>query len=202
MIAKISGRIDYIGDGFLIVDVGGVGYRLFCSNRTIANAGGVGAAASFYVETLVREDCIHLFGFSDMAEKEWFNILTEVQGVGPKVGVAILSALSVSQINMALATGDSKAFTVVSGIGPKLAVRIVNELKGKNAISATAESMGLSMPCAFPSAVEEAISALSNLGYNKMDAGQIVGAVYKQNEGVGTAELIRLSLKEIGQKNG
>ena len=131
MIAKLTGFIDLLMDGWLILDVGGVGYRVFCSNRTLSKMPSRGEAAQLYIETQVREDHIHLFGFADAAEKEWFSVLTNVQGVGAKVGLAILSALSPEELSMALATGDAKAFTRASGVGPKLAQRIVSELKGK-----------------------------------------------------------------------
>lgn len=205
MIAKLTGLIDGLFDGFLILDVNGVGYRVFCSNRTLAMMPPKGGQASLLIETQVREDAIHLFGFADAAEKEGFLLLTGVQGVGAKVGLAILSALSPNDLSLALATGDSKAFTRASGVGPKLASRIVSELKGK---SAGISSAGFEMPLTtgekgiLSSNVEDAISALVNLGYGRSDAGQVVGVVYQGNKDLSSSELIRLSLKEIGKKNG
>ena len=164
-----------------------------------------GGNASLFIETLVREDAIHLFGFADMAEKESFLLLTNVQGVGAKVGLAILSALSPNDLSVALATADSKAFTRASGVGPKLASRIVSELKGKSSSLSAAE---FAMPSltgenqAFSSNVEDAISALVNLGYGRSEAGLIVGSVYSENKDLSSSELIRMSLKEIGKKNG
>lgn len=207
MIAKLSGLIDSLFDGFLILDVNGVGYRVFCSNRTLGLMPAKGGAASLYIETQVREDHIHLFGFANMAEKEWFGVLIGVQGVGAKVALAILSALSAGELSLALATGDSKAFTKASGVGPKLASRIVSELKGKT----TTIGVSLDMPAltgtagigasAMGTNVAEAISALVNLGYSRSEAGQVVASVYQQNENASLSDLIRLSLKEIG-KNG
>ncbi|MGN1091903.1 MAG: Holliday junction branch migration protein RuvA [Alphaproteobacteria bacterium] len=205
MIAKLTGIIDGLFDGFLILDVNGVGYRVFCSNRTLSMMPVKGGNASLFIETLVREDAIHLFGFADMAEKESFLLLTSVQGVGAKVGLAILSALSPNDLSVALATADSKAFTRASGVGPKLASRIVSELKGKSASLSAAE---FAMPSltgenqAFSSNVEDAISALVNLGYGRSEAGLIVGSVYSENKDLSSSELIRMSLKEIGKKNG
>lgn len=203
MIAKLTGILDSLYEGFLILDVNGVGYRVFCSSRTLSMMPGKGMSCSLLIETQVREDHIHLFGFADAAEKEWFNVLNNVQGVGAKVALAILSALSPNDLSVAVATGDSKAFTRASGVGPKLATRLVTELKGKNLTT----GVSLDMP-AFTgagdvsNAVQEAISALVNLGYGRSEAGLVVGSVYKDNEKANTSDLIRLSLKEIGKKNG
>lgn len=204
MIAKLTGFIDLLMDGWLILDVGGVGYRVFCSNRTLSKMPSRGEAAQLYIETQVREDHIHLFGFADAAEKEWFSVLTNVQGVGAKVGLAILSALSPEELSMALATGDAKAFTRASGVGPKLAQRIVSELKGKtpfvNSIGMLDSPAGVSH--AINNVMEEAISALTNLGYGRSEAGVVIASIYKEHTDIGTSELIRLSLKEIGQNHG
>lgn len=204
MIAKLTGILDSLYDGFLILDVGGVGYRVFCSNRTLSMMPGKGMGCALLIETQVREDYIHLFGFADSAEKEWFNVLNNVQGVGAKVALAILSALSPNDLSMAVATGDSKAFTRANGVGPKLATRLVTELKGKNLTT----GVGLDIPSMLTekagasNVVQEAISALVNLGYGRSEAGMIVGTVYKDNENASISDLIRLSLKEIGKKNG
>ena len=165
---------------------------------------GKGMGCSLLIETQVREDSIHLFGFADSAEKEWFGVLTNVQGVGAKVALAILSALSPNDLSVAVATGDSKAFTRANGVGPKLATRLVTELKGKNLTT----GVSLDIPSTFAGAgevsnvVQEAISALVNLGYGRSEAGMVVGSVYKDNENAGISDLIRLSLKEIGKNNG
>lgn len=204
MIAKLTGLVDLLMDGWLILDVGGVGYRVFCSNRTLSKMPSRGEAAQLYIETQVREDHIHLFGFADAAEKEWFSVLTNVQGVGAKVGLAILSALSPEELSMALATGDAKAFTRASGVGPKLAQRIVSELKGKtpfvNSIGMLDSPAGVSH--IINNVMEEAISALTNLGYGRSEAGVVIASIYKEHTDIGTSELIRLSLKEIGQNHG
>jgi len=199
MIAKLYGLLDSLYDGFLILNVSGVGYRVFCSSRTLGKLPSVGEAVTLFIETQVREDHIHLFGFIDQAEKEWFNVLTNVQGVGAKVALAILSALKPDDLQMALSLGDAKALTNASGVGPKLASRIVSELKGKTTL------VGVSFDVSEPTSsgvLTEAVSALVNLGYGRSDAGMVVAAILKQNDKIEVGELIRLSLKEIGRKNG
>lgn len=203
MIAKLTGLMDFVGDGFLILDVNGVGYRVFCSNQTLSKCSAKGMSMSLFIETQVREDHIHLFGFADAAEKEWFTVLTNVQGVGAKVGLAILSALTPNDLSLALATGDSKAFTRASGVGPKLAVRIVTELKGKaGTVGTTLADMPISGGDIPSGAMNEAISALVNLGYGRSEAGMVVGGVLKSNPQANVSDIIRLSLKEIGQNHG
>lgn len=202
MIAKLTGTLDSIHDGFIILDVGGVGYRVFCSGKTVAKLPGAGHTASVLIETQVREDHIHLFGFADATEKQAFELLTTVQGVGARVALAILTALSASEIQMATMTGDSKAFTRASGVGPKLATRLVTELKHKIGTLGSVEAMtildaggtGIS-----GGVMEEAISALVNLGYGKSEAGMTVATIMRENPEAKTAELIRLALKEIGK---
>ena len=130
MIAKLKGIIDTIGEDYCIVDVGGVGYLVFASSKTLGRLG-KGTAASLLIETVVREDSITLYGFADAWEKEWFNTLTRVQGVGAKVCLSILSVLSPGQLAQAVSAQDKASFTRASGVGPKLAARIVTELKDK-----------------------------------------------------------------------
>ncbi len=203
MIAKLTGLMDTIGDGFLILDVNGVGYRVFCSNQTLSKCSAKGMNMSLFIETQVREDHIHLFGFADAAEKEWFTILTNVQGVGAKVGLAILSALTPNDLSLALATGDSKSLTRASGVGPKLAVRIVTELKGKaGTVGSASGEMPMVTTGAGSGAMNEAISALVNLGYGRSEAGLVVGTVLKSNPQANVSDVIRLALKDIGQNHG
>lgn len=200
MIAKLTGLVDFIGENYVILDVNGVGYRVFCSAQTLNQCSTQGQGMSLLIETQVREDHIHLFGFASPAEKTWFSTLTEVQGVGAKVALAILSALTPSELSLALATGDVKALTRAAGVGTKLAVRIVTELKGKGA-TLTGDTVFVTA-AAGQGAMVEAISALVNLGYGRSEAGLVVGTIYKANNQVSVADLIRLALKEIGQKNG
>lgn len=201
MIAKLRGILDSVGDGFLILDVNGVGYRVFCSAKTQMKMPANGQSAALLIETQVREDHIHLFGFADAAEKSWFSLLTTVQGVGAKVALAILSVLSSEELSMAIASGDSKAVTRAPGVGPKLAVRIVTELKGK--IGAAVSAAGTDSPAgeiaqAQGSAVNDAVSALVNLGYARMDASMAIAKSFKKRgESAKVDELIRDALKEF-----
>ena len=203
MIAKLTGSLDSIFEGYIILDVNGVGYRVFCSAKTIDKLPAKGGEVSLMIETQVREDHIHLIGFFDATEQQTFGYLSTVQGVGAKVALAILSALSPKDIQMAVMTGDGKAFTRASGVGPKLGVRIVTELKGKLGNLGVNEDMALlnggqsrSVPM-----MTEAVSALVNLGYSRTEAGLTVATVLRQNPDAPLGEVIRLSLKEIGKGN-
>ncbi|MEO0680051.1 MAG: Holliday junction branch migration protein RuvA, partial [Pseudomonadota bacterium] len=130
MIGKLSGRIDYVADDHALIEVGGVGYIVYAADRVLATLQ-PGEAAAFYTELVVREDLLQLYGFPTLAEKEWHRLLTSVQGVGAKVGLAILGVLGPEGTSRALARGDAVAIRGAPGVGPKLAQRIVNELKGK-----------------------------------------------------------------------
>lgn len=202
MIAKLTGLVDWIGENSLILDVNGVGYRVFCSAQTLAQTSPKGQMMSLFIETQVREDHIHLFGFASSAEKEWFNVLTNIQGVGAKVGLSLLSTLSARDLDLALATADSKALTRANGVGPKLAVRIITELKGKKGLVSASIDMVVTGTGVAIGAMNEAISALTNLGYGRSECGLIVGTICKNNPSADVSELIRLALKEIGQNHG
>ena len=195
MIGKLTGILDSFFENGLILDVGGVGYRVFCSGKTLAKMPSVGGNVSLLIETQVREDHIHLLGFSDALEKEIFLLLNNVQGVGAKVALGILSVLSAKEVQMALMTADSSAFTRASGVGPKLASRIVAELKGKTTGVTLNEPQNR-----LPDALEEAILALVHLGYQRSEAGMCVAEVVRQNPEAKTPEVIRLALKELGKK--
>lgn len=204
MIAKLMGILDSVWENYIILNVGGVGYRVFCSTRTISSLPAKDNAVSLFIETQVREDSIRLYGFLTPTEQDLFNTLTVVQGVGAKVGLAILSALSVQEIQMAVLSGDSKAFTRVSGIGPKLAVRLVTELKGKLTSLGANEEMpvldgGTSAANTGSHTAADALSALANLGYSRTEAGMVISRILRDSPDVSTGELIRLSLKEIGK---
>ena len=203
MIGKLTGVVDSFYEDYLILDVNGVGYRVFCSAKTMGKMPTKGGAASLWIETQVREDHIHLIGFADTVEQQMFNVLSTVQGVGAKVALAILSALSPNEIQMAVMAADGKAFTRANGVGPKLGVRLVTELKGKMGSLGANETMQvLGTTTKAPvqnQAMEEAISALANLGYARIEAGMVVANVLRQNPDLETAELIRLSLREIGK---
>lgn len=211
MIGKLKGIIDSILEDALLIDVGGVCYHVFASASTLRTMPGEGEAATVFIETHVREDHIHLFGFATESEKRAFLLLNKVSGVGAKMALSILSAASPSQLATAIAAGDSAPFRAASGVGPKLASRLLVELKDKftlladstshfqtTAISgtqtaeATAEKQGESH------AVGDAISALVNLGYNRSDAYSAVARAASQKNDAGISELIRAGLKELG----
>ncbi|HLO76709.1 MAG TPA: Holliday junction branch migration protein RuvA [Magnetospirillum sp.] len=209
MIAKLKGLIDSVGEDFAVIDVNGVGYLVFCSAKTLGKLA-VGEAAALHIETHVREDHIHLYGFLEVAEREWFNLLTTVQGVGAKVGLSILSAATPEQLLQTIAAQDKVTLTRANGVGPKLAVRILTELKdkaGKIALGgfapagvAQAVAGAAPMPQAAGGVMEDAISALVNLGYRRLEAFEAVGKVAReQGEDANSSTLIRLALKQLGK---
>lgn len=201
MIAKLTGLVDSVCDGFLILDVNGVGYRVFCSANTIGKLPARGEVMSLLIETQVREEHIHLIGFADATEQQAFGLLSSVQGVGSRVALAILSALSPNDVQMAVMTGDAKAFTRATGVGPKLGLRIATELKGKTGALGCNETMTVigSTPAGNSHVMTEAVSALVNLGYGRTEAGMTVATVLRANPDIPVADLIRLSLKELGK---
>ncbi len=202
MIAKLTGILDSVFDGYIILDVNGVGYRVFCSAKTVGKLPAKGGTVSLMIETQVREDHIHLIGFADVTEQQAFGLLSTVQGVGARVALAILSALSPADMQMAVMTGDAKAFTRANGVGPKLGTRIVSELKGKLGSLGCNEEMvvaGGGVSDVGSHVMTEAVSALVNLGYSRTEAGMTVAGILRENPGAAVGEVIRLSLKEIGK---
>jgi Holliday junction DNA helicase RuvA len=208
MIAKLTGIVDSTALSHMIVDVGGVGYLVNASSRTLSRMGGKGAGVSLLIETVVREDQFTLYGFCDAAEKEWFQILCTVQGVGPKAAMAILSAVSPEQLPTVIASQDKSALRQADGVGEKLAVRIVTELKekaGKMALGTAATHQaqdarkGGKVEATLPrSASNDAVSALVNLGYGRAEAfGAVTNVVREKGEEVALGDLIRESLKEL-----
>ncbi|HEX2117398.1 MAG TPA: Holliday junction branch migration protein RuvA [Alphaproteobacteria bacterium] len=200
MIAKLTGLVDSIGRDHAIIDVGGVGYLVRCSTRTLAALPPAGSVASVSVETLVREDAIDLYGFGTMRERDWFRLLTTVQGVGAKVALSILSALSADELSQAIMAQDKAMVSRADGVGPKLANRIVSELKDKVASgSFTPAAVTVSVPGLPADAVTDAVSALVNLGYRRAEA---VGAIDKAARKLGPSArieaLIPAGLKELG----
>jgi Holliday junction DNA helicase RuvA len=205
MIGKLRGVVDSITEDSVVLDVGGVGYIAFCSPRTLG-ALAEGQAAQIITEMHVREDHIHLFGFSDAIERDWFRLLATVQGVGNKTALAILGAYSPAQLAHAILAKDIAAFKSISGIGPKLAERIVTELKDKATKMPTSEFKIITSEtdnkkkAPEPSApLEDAISALVNLGYSRSEA---YGVVLKANENGEKAldGLIKEGLKQLVRK--
>lgn len=206
MIAKLTGVVDSIFEDACIVDVGGVGYLVSASSKTLSKLE-VAKSASLLIETVVREDSISLFGFFDAWEKEWFLTLTKVQGVGAKVALNILSTLTPLELSQAVSAQDKNLFLRVSGIGPKLAVRLTTELKGKvvtvplgqatRDVSKTDAAPVQATDDATSDVLEDVISALVNLGYQRIDAYKAASSAYASNTDKTVPELIRLSLKEF-----
>ena len=202
MIARLRGVLAAIESGSAVIDVGGVGYLVFCSAKTLTALGEIGGTVSVQVETHVREDHIHLFGFASSAEKAVFKMLQTVQGVGSKHALSILSVLAPDEIFNAIAAQDRVPLTRADGVGPKLATRMVNELKDKTANVAL--GLGADAPASAASVlpgddmVADAISALVNLGYGRTEAH---GAVQVATRALGDArsldKLITLGLKEL-----
>ena len=203
MIGKLTGRVDSLGDDWALVDVSGVGYLLFCSSRTLGRLGGSGEPASLLVETHVREDHIHLFGFAELAERDWFRLLSTVQGVGAKMALAVLSALSPSDLVRAIAAQDKAALTRANGVGPKLGNRIVTELKDKVAgleLGPAAANGGTRPAVGFGGTADDAVSALVNLGYGRGEAFGAVSQALRDLGGEARVEaLITAGLKELSQ---
>src|SRR5262245_6829495 len=198
MIAKLAGVVEQIDPDGAIIDVNGVGYLAFCSTRTISRLPSPGSPARLLIETHVREDHIHLYGFIDAAEREWFRLLTTVQGVGAKLALAILGVLSSGDLTQAILVQDKVSLTRASGVGPKLAARIVAELKDKVggiALGPIAAVAGATEPTG---PVADAVSALVNLGYRRTEAfGAVAQASKRLGPNVGLDVLIKAGLKEL-----
>jgi Holliday junction DNA helicase RuvA len=205
MIGKLKGVVDSYGEAFVIVDVGGVGYEVHCSARTLQTLPSPGEAVTLSIETHVREDQIRLFGFASDVEREWFRLLQTVQGVGAKVALAVLGTLKPSDLANAVATRDKAMIARSPGVGPKVAERIVNELKDKapayaNIDPAVVRLAGDVDDRRAPQPVSDAISALVNLGYGQPQAAAAVAvAVRAAGEGADARNLIRLGLKELSR---
>jgi holliday junction DNA helicase RuvA len=201
VIAKLAGIIDSIGDGTVVIDVGGVGYLVFCASRTLARLPRPGGSATLLIETHVREDHIHLYGFADDAERAWFRLLTTIQGVGAKIGLAILSVLGPDDLVRAIAAQDKVSVARANGVGAKLAGRIVSELKDKVAGFDVSAGPGLvaGAPDGNGGAASDAVSALVNLGYRRLDAfGAVASAQKSLGPDAAMPDLIRAGLKELG----
>ena len=193
MIARLRGLLTDFGADFAVIDVSGVGYLVSASSRTLSSLGAVGEEVVLHTEMLVAEDFIRLVGFTTAAERDWFRLLTSVQGVGARVALAILSALTIDEIHRAVASGDNAMIARAQGVGPKLALRIANELRDK-AGSIALGSGAAALPKGSQS--HDAISALINLGFRPSDAAT---AVAKAEADVGPEAgfdlLVRTALK-------
>jgi Holliday junction DNA helicase RuvA len=216
MIGRLRGQVAFRAADHVMLDVGGVGYVVFCSERTLTALPGIGGAASLWTELVVREDLMQLFGFATVQEREWHRLLTSVQGVGAKASLAILGVLGPDGVGRAIALSDASAVRAAPGVGPKLAARVVNELQGKapammalggEAVAPEAPSDPLveavpAMPPvagARPGAQAEALSALTNLGYAPVDAARAVAEAGEEGE---TGEIIRAALKRLAPGGG
>ena len=201
MIAKLTGLVDSSGAGWAVIDVSGVGYLVHCSGRALAVLPAQGEPVSLFVETHVREDHIHLYGFPEAAEREWFRLLSTVQGVGARMALAILSVLAPGDLIQAIAAQDKRALTRANGVGPKLANRIVTELKdkaGQFAFGPVAAPTNDDAASSAPPLSEDAISVLVNLGYQR---GEAFGAVVQATRTLGAEApleaVIKAGLKEL-----
>jgi Holliday junction DNA helicase RuvA len=203
MIAKLSGILDSAGPDGVIVDVGGVGYLVFCSARTLRQLPGKGEAVRLVVETHVREDHIHLYGFIDAAERDWFRLLTTVQGVGARLALSILSAVAPEMLGLAILAQDKPALAQAEGVGPRLAARIVNELRDKiSSVAAPAGSPAAPRgePINGGGVTADAISALENLGVGRTEAlGAIAAAARRLGSEAGADVLIKAVLEELAR---
>jgi Holliday junction DNA helicase RuvA len=197
MIAQLTGRVDAVEADRCVVDVGGVGYLVFASTRTLAALQMPPAVNRLLIETQVREDAIALYGFADSAERDWFRLLTTVQGVGARVALNILSALSPRDLVQAIAAGDRGSLTRAAGVGAKLAVRLLTELRDKAGAMPSGTGVAIVAPPA--AGVEaDALSALVNLGYRRPEASAAVGKVVARlGDGAALDAVLRDSLKEL-----
>ena len=222
MIGRLRGRVDYKTHDHFLLDVNGVGYLIFCSERTLAEIPVDGEFTTIYTDLLVREDLMQLFGFLSQVEKEWYRLLMSVQGVGAKASLAILSALGEDGVSRSIALGDWTSIKFAKGIGPKTAQRVVNELKDKAAhvMSIVPNEIGerenkidegevveriddhppINLAASNKTAQADALSALQNLGYSPSESASAVAKILHENSDLSTEELIRNSLKMLSPK--
>ncbi len=202
MIGKLTGLVDSAGEDWAVIDVNGVGYQAFCSRRTLERLPPGSGPVSLLVETHVREDHIHLYGFIDAAERDWFRLLGTVQGVGARMALAILSVLAPQDLVQAIAAQDKAQLTRASGVGPKLAARILAELKdkaGSVALGPAALAVAVSdHGGGLGPAADDAVSALVNLGYGRSEAfGAVARARQALGDGAALESLLKAGLKEL-----
>ena len=222
MIGRLRGRVDYKTQDHFLLDVNGVGYLIFCSERTLAEIPIDGEFTTIYTDLLVREDLMQLFGFLSQVEKEWYRLLMSVQGVGAKASLAILSALGEDGVSRSIALGDWTSIKSAKGIGPKTAQRVVNELKDKAAhvMSIIPNEIGerenkidegevveriddhppINLAASNKTAQADALSALQNLGYSPSESAAAVAKILHESSDLSTEELIRNSLKMLSPK--
>lgn len=199
MIARLRGTLAESGPDHAVLDVGGVGYLVWCSGRTLSAIGDVGGDVLLHTEMQVREDAITLYGFGSSAERETFRLLTSVQGVGGRVALSILSVLDAAELSRAIAGGDKAMVARANGVGPKLAMRIVNELKDKMGGIAIGTA-GAPALAAKGGAASDALSALANLGFRPAEASAAVGAAVEElGEGATLDAVVRLALRKAAK---
>ncbi len=199
MIALLTGRVEALEAGSCVIDVAGVGYLIQASTRTLAELPRPPALARVLVETVVREDAILLYGFGDSAERDWFRLLTTVQGVGAKVALGVLSALSPRELVSAISAGDRTALTRVPGVGPKLVVRLLTELREKAGAMPAGPALANAAP-ASGGLAGDALSALANLGYRRLEAELAVARVMQGlGESAALDAVIRGALRELAR---
>tara|TARA_R110002110_G_scaffold183726_4_gene390448 strand:+ start:2888 stop:3499 length:612 start_codon:yes stop_codon:yes gene_type:complete len=203
MIGKLKGIVDSTGEDWVIVDVGGVGYHVACSSRTLRSLPAIGGAVTLSIETKMSDDAIRLIGFGSDGERDWFRLLLGVQGVGTRVALGVLGTLTSADLARAIALDDKKAVSAAPGVGPKVAARIVSELKDKvpDAINlAAALDAPVNGAASAPAPMRDAVSALVNLGYPQAQAMSAVSAAAKSlDEAAGAEQLIRQGLKELAR---
>jgi Holliday junction DNA helicase RuvA len=198
MIAHLKGRLEATGIDHAVIDVGGVGYLVGCSSRTLAALGPIGEAATLHTEMLVGEDFLRLVGFARADERDWFRLLTGVQGVGARVALAILSALDTAEVARAVAAQDKATVARANGVGPKLAERIVRELKDK--VGALALGAAAAVQAIPVGAAADAASALLNLGFRPGEAASAVAAAEEElGAGATLDALVRLALRKAAR---
>ncbi len=205
MIAKLNGTVDSIEPDGAVIDVGGVGYLAFCSARTLRLLPPPGGAVRLQIETHVREDHIHLYGFADIAERDWFRLLTTVQGVGARLALSILSSVAPEALTLAIVSQDKAMLARADGVGPRLAARIVNELRDKVSGLAPAPAASTAVrpaPAAdLGSAIADAVSALENLKIGRAEAYSAVSAAARRlGDGAAVEALITAGLQELGRR--
>jgi len=198
VIGKLTGLVDSSGDDWVILDVGGVGYLVYCSGRTLGLLPPPGGGVTLWIETHVREDHIHLYGFADPAEHDWFKLLHSVQGVGAKMALAILSVLPPHDLVRAIAAQDKASLARAHGVGPKLAGRIASELKDKAGGIALGPVAAANGGGRVGEVSEDAVSALVNLGYRRAEAfAAVAKASGDLGHGASVESLIKAGLKEL-----
>lgn len=204
MIGKLSGVIDSIYDDYLILDVNGVGYRVFCSSKLLSTNISVGSKAVFYIETIVKEDSITLFGFKSLREKECFNTLCKVSGVGNKVALKIMSTAEIDEIISGIINSDKNVFCRAPGVGPKVALRIITELQNSSLVKGYEDMKfvsSLENSRTFENdnrqVILDAISALEGLGYQKGYVKNIVISITTEKPYLTLESVVTESLKKI-----